>query len=240
MSTIASVAIVAALIGEPARTAMLLTLMDGRALTASELAEAAGVTPPTASGHLAQLLDAGLLSLQRQGRHRYYRLASVAVAAMLESMMSLSGELGLARVGKPIATGPRDKALRRARVCYNHLAGAVAVGIADSMAAREQLVFAEDGGALSESGSALLLGLGVELARVGSARQGSTFCRPCLDWSERRSHIGGEVGRQMYAAFVRKGWLRQPEAGRAVAITPAGLAAFEHHFGFGLSSCPAR
>jgi DNA-binding transcriptional ArsR family regulator len=159
MTSIASLASVAALIGEPARTAMLVTLMDGRALTAGELGGAAGVTPPTASGHLGRMLEAGLLTLERQGRHRYYRLASPTFATTLEGMISLTGELDAAAARpKPITTGPRDRALRRARVCYDHLAGEVAVAIADSMAARNQLDFAQDGGAVTECVSAWNIG----------------------------------------------------------------------------------
>ena len=198
MTNIASLAQVAALIGEPARTAMLVTLMDGRALTAGELGRAAGVAGPTASGHLGRLLDAGLLALERQGRHRYYRLATPAVAATLEGMMALSGELQTAAArARPVATGPRDRALRRARLCYDHLAGEVAVAIADGMTARGQLDLAEEGAALTDDGLAFLSSLGVDLAGCPPrpARLG-TFCRPCLDWSERRPHIGGLVGRR--------------------------------------------
>lgn len=233
MTNIASLAGVAALIGDPARAAILVTLMDGRALTAGELATAAGVTPQTASGHLGRLLDAGLLALGRQGRHRYYRIASASVAALIESMMSLSGELSAAagRV-KPVRTGPRDLALRRARLCYDHLAGEVAVAIADRMVARGQLDFGQDGGVITEQGRHLLVELGVGLGSGERARyQRPAFCRPCLDWSERRLHIGGVIGRAMYEGFARRGWLRRCQAGRTVSITPLGAAELNRHFG---------
>ncbi|MFC3711025.1 ArsR/SmtB family transcription factor [Sphingoaurantiacus capsulatus] len=229
MTNIASLASIAALIGEPARTVMLVTLMDGRALTAGELAGAAGVNAPTASGHLGHLLDAGLLALTSQGRHRYYRLASPAVAATLEQMMALSGELAGVRAGaRPVDTGPRDRAMRRARLCYDHLAGEVAVGIADAMSARGQLDFAQDGGALTPAGVELLTTLGVEMDSASPSR--GAFCRPCLDWSERRPHIGGTVGRLLYRAFEQKGWVRRANSGRAVAVTPVGAAALDRHF----------
>ena len=127
MTNVASLAGTAALIGDPARAAMLVTLMDGRALTATELAGAAGVTASTASGHLARMLEAGLLALERQGRHHYYRIAAPSVAGLIESLMSVTGELSAARRQcRPVRTGPSDRALRRARLCYDHLAGEVA------------------------------------------------------------------------------------------------------------------
>ena len=231
MTTVASLAAIAALIGEPARAAILLTLMDGRALTAGELARAAGVTPPTASGHLGSMLDAGLLALERQGRHRYYRLASASVAGLLESMMSLSGEPSAAALrSKPIRTGPRDRALRRARLCYDHLAGEVAVAIAGNMIARGQLEFGQDGGVVTEQGRDFLAVLGVDVVPGTSARPGATFCRPCLDWSERRPHIAGTLGRALYTYFVREGWLSQPSSGRVVSITSRGTSQLNRHF----------
>jgi DNA-binding transcriptional ArsR family regulator len=231
MTNIASLATMATLVGEPTRTAMLVTLMDGRAFTAGELADAANVTPQTASGHLGRLLEAGLLALERQGRHRYYRLSGPSVATMLEGMMTLAGELDAAAFRpKPIATGPRDRALRRARLCYDHLAGEVAVAIADIMIGRGELDFTRDGGAITASGLSLLGDLGIGPADPARSRR-AAFCRPCLDWSERRPHIAGAVGRSLYEAFVDKGWVRRPETGRAVAITPRGAMELERTFG---------
>ena len=212
---------------------MLIALMDGRALTAGELGQAAGVSPPTASGHLARMLDAGLLALERQGRHRYYRLANASVAGLVEKLMAVSGDLaGIAGPPRPIVTGPHDRALRRARLCYDHLAGEIAVAIATSMSARGLLDFSEDGGAFTDDGLRFLSSLGVD---TGSPAQGlargATFCRPCLDWSERRPHIAGLVGRALYASFVRADWVRAPTHGRAVQVTPLGQQALNHHFG---------
>lgn len=235
MSSISSLAGTAALIGEPARTAMLVALIDGRALTAGELAGAAGVSAPTASAHLSRLLDAGMLALDRQGRHRYYRLANAAVATMLEGMMALGEVLdGSAAIPRrPIVTGPRDKALRRARLCYDHLAGEIAVALADSMIARGQLDFGEDGAAVTPQGLAFLASLGVDLVPDGRRfRSGrSVFCRPCLDWSERRPHIAGAVGSALYRAFSEQGWMRRVGGSRAVSITPLGAAGLDRHFG---------
>jgi DNA-binding transcriptional ArsR family regulator len=233
MTTIATVAGIAALIGDPARAAILVTLMDGRALSAGELADAAGVTPSTASGHLGRMLEGGLLALERQGRHRYYRISAPSVATLLESMMTLSGELSDAAARcKPVRTGPRDLALRRARLCYDHLAGEVAVAMAQAMIARGQLIFGEDGGLLTEPGRAFLTELGIDLdsSQAQAARRGS-FCRPCLDWSERRPHLAGLVGRALYGAFAQRGWMHRSDSGRAVSISPHGAAQLNRHFG---------
>jgi DNA-binding transcriptional ArsR family regulator len=232
MTNVASLAGIAALIGDPARAVILVTLMDGRALTAGELAKAAGVTPSTASGHLSRMLEAGLLALERQGRHRYYRIANASVAGLVETMMSLSGELNdAASRSKKVSTGPRDRALRRARLCYDHLAGEVAVSIADRMIARGQLDWGQDGGIVTEQGMELLAALGVDLCSDSSASSRRTpFCRPCLDWSERRPHVAGSVGRALYDSFVRHGWVRQSGVSRAVLITPLGVLALNRHF----------
>jgi len=221
MTNTASLARTAALIGDPARASMLAALMDGRALTASELARSAGVTPRTGSGHLARLADGGLLGVARQGRHRYHRLASPAVARLLESLMSASVELA---GGEPlrarVRVGPRDAALRLARTCYDHLAGEVAVAIADAMAARGEIELSPDGAALSQAGVARLKDVGVDLDAAG--RSGRVFCRPCLDWSERRAHIAGAVGAALYQGLLARGWARARQGTRAVDITPAG------------------
>jgi hypothetical protein len=145
-------------------------------------------------------------------------------------MMSLAGTLDAATRPRPVRTGPRDQALRRARLCYDHLAGEVAVAIADAMAARGQLDFAQDGGALTEDGMALLATLGIDSIAPSRGRR-APFCRPCLDWSERRPHIGGAVGRTLYAAFERNHWMRRAAAGRAVLITPRGATELHRHFG---------
>ena len=235
MTNVASLAGTAALIGDPARAAMLVTLMDGRALTAGELAGAAGVMPSTASGHLGRMLEAGLLALERQGRHRYYRIASAPVAGLIESLMSVTDELcAAASRCKPVSTGPRDRALRRARLCYDHLAGEVAVAIAASMMSREQLNFDQDGGIVTEGGMSLLASLGVGLDHGALPSRQAMFCRPCLDWSERRPHIAGLVGRALYAALLREGWVSAPTHGRAVTITWLGQQNLERHFGMAL------
>ncbi len=239
MPSTAEFAETAALIGDPARANMLIALMDGRALTATELARVAGITPQTASGHLAHLTEAGLLAMTRQGRHHYHRLASADVARMLESIMSVTaGRRPLPARPARTVTGPRDAALRRARTCYDHLAGQLAVAMADRMIARGEIELSPDGGALSEGGAAFLSGLGVDLeaAHADAMRRGGgrIFCRPCLDWSERRPHIAGAVGAAMSRAWFAHGWLRRIEGSRAVTLTRSGEMALGTAFDLGL------
>ena len=229
MLSTAALAETAALIGDPARAAMLTSLMDGRALTATELARAAGITAQTASGHLARLTAAGLLAMERQGRHRYHRLGSVAVAQMLESMMSIAANPSSPRP-RTVVTGPRQIALRQARTCFDHLAGVLAVAIADRMVARGHVELSADGGHLTEAGRVFLINLDIDPQPNGK-RRGAVFCRPCLDWSERRPHIAGQVGAALCRACLDRGWLRRIEGSRAVSISPAGRLALDRAFG---------
>ena len=233
MLSTAAFAETAALVGDPARANMLAALMDGRALTATELAGVAGVTPPTASGHLARLTAAGLLAVERQGRHRYHRLATPAVAQMLEGIMAVAAG-GAGRAGRAAAVvGPRDQALRRARTCYDHLAGRIAVAMADRMVARGEIELSPDGGALTEAGAGFLHRLGLDL-ELTTARPGRrVFCRPCLDWSERRPHIAGALGAALCRHCFARGWMRRIEGTRAVSVTPAGRLALGTAFEWG-------
>lgn len=219
----ATLAGTATLIGDPARASMLAALLDGRALTATELARCAGIAPQTASGHLAKLTARGLVAVTRQGRHRYHRLASPAIATMLETIMSV------APATATIAVGTSDPALRRARSCYDHLAGAVAVAIADRMVARGHLVVGVDGAALTADGEAFLArALAIELG--DDRRDARRFCRPCLDWTERRPHVAGAVGAALLTTCLARRWVRRRSESRALAITPAGQIALRSHF----------
>ncbi|WP_419899108.1 ArsR/SmtB family transcription factor [Roseomonas sp. USHLN139] len=226
MLSTAGFAGIAALIGEPARATMLAALLDGRALTAGELATAAGIAPQTASAHLARLTEAGLLAMQRQGRHRYHRLASPAVAQMLEGLMAVAAAAAPPPRPAP-RTGPRDAALRRLRGCYDHLAGQVAVALADRLVARGQIELSADGGALTEAGRDFFAGIGLALPE---ARGGRLFCRPCLDWSERRPHLAGQLGRAFCGFCLAQGWIRRQEGSRAISVTPPGWQALHRHF----------
>ena len=183
-----SLAEVAALVGNPARANMLQALVDGRALTASELAYAGRVAPQTASDHLAKLTEGRLLALAKQGRHSYYRLASPLVATMLESIMAVAAD-GPARY-QPRWRG--GDALRNARTCYDHLAGRLGVAMADALVERDYIALSEDGGVVTPQGEDFFLRFGIDLRERTRSRR--PFCRPCLDWSERRTHLAGAVG----------------------------------------------
>ncbi|MDB5706652.1 MAG: Transcriptional regulator, ArsR family [Sphingomonas bacterium] len=214
-----SIAAIAALIGDPARANMLTALMDGRALTVSELAQAAGIGLPTASGHLAKLDAAGLLVARRQGRHRYFHLSGPDVGDALESLMSLAARTGALRV----RTGPNDAALRQARICYDHLAGERAVEMMRSFA-RRGLITEEAAPAMTPAGAHFFVKLGIDLDGLGNSRR--PLCRACLDWSERRSHPGGALGAAILDHIIAAGWASRAD-GRAIRFGPAGAAAFD-------------
>jgi DNA-binding transcriptional ArsR family regulator len=218
----------AAAIGEPARAAMLTVLMDGRALTATELAGVAGITPQTASTHLARLISADLVTVEKQGRNRYHRLAGPGVACLLESLMQHTTG-GVARQRVP-RTGPRDEAMRRARTCYDHLAGRVGVAIADALVAQGHVEIDDEAGLVTEGGAAFLARVGIALPEA-SGRSTRPLFRPCLDWSERRPHLAGRLGAAICTHGFDAGWLRRIAGTRAVSITPKGQAAMVKIFG---------
>ncbi len=232
MASNALFAEVATLAGDPARAGMLHALMDGRALTASELAHVAGITAQTASSHLARMVTAGLLSVEKQGRHRYHRLASPAVAQMMESIMRVASDLEPAP--RRVVVGPRDAALREARTCYDHLAGRLGVALADALVAGGHAELAGDGGLITETGAAFLGKVGIDVEALQAprgTRPARILCRPCLDWSERRPHLAGAVGAALCAHSLAKGWIRRIDGTRAVAVTPKGQRIFREEFG---------
>jgi DNA-binding transcriptional ArsR family regulator len=224
MSDISRMASVAALLGDPARANILTALLDGRALTAKELAFAARVTPQTASGHLARLTDACLLAAEKQGRHRYFRLASPLVGQMLESVMAVAGP-------EPRLTSWRGgEGLRTARTCYDHLAGRLGVALADALSDAGHIALSHDGGEVTEPGHAFLRDFGAEPT---AGRR--VFCRPCLDWSERRPHIAGRLGAALADRCPALGWIQRQRDSRAVTITAAGAHGFAETFGITLN-----
>jgi DNA-binding transcriptional ArsR family regulator len=219
---------VAALVGDPSRANILEALQDGRALTATELACLAGVSAATASEHLSKLVGGGLLAVSRQGRHRYYRLGSPEIGRMLESMMVVAGGRAAAETNRR-ATPRIDPALREARTCYDHLAGRLGVGLADGLIARGIVVLGEEAGEVTEGGRAWLAEFGVPIERTGKTRR--LFCRPCLDWSERRPHFAGLLGAELCRRCEDMGWITRGRDSRAVTITADGRRGFEQAFG---------
>ena len=233
MVSSAMLSAVAAIAGDPARAEMLHALMDGRALTATELSRVANIAPQTASGHLARMTSVGILSVEKQGRHRYHRLASPKVAHMLESMMQVASDLEPSR--KRLSVGPRDLALRKARTCYDHLAGGLGVALADALVKQGLAEVDGDAGIITKKGAVFFdsIGLGLNAAQSRMKTTERVMCRPCLDWSERRPHIAGAVGAALCNHSFEKGWIRRIEGTRAVALTPKGEKIFREQFGIG-------
>jgi DNA-binding transcriptional ArsR family regulator len=220
----ADVAKVAGLLADPARARMLDTLLAGRALAAGELARHAGVSPPTASAHLGRLLDGGLLAVETQGRHRYYRLAGPAVAEAMEALSLIAPPLPV----RSLRQSQRAEVLRFARSCYDHLAGVVGVALADALLRAGTLRAA--GGRdyeVTPEGEAALAGLGVEVAAL--RRQRRVFARRCLDWTERTPHVSGALGAALLARLLELGWLARGRVPRGLVLTDAGRDGLAAH-----------
>jgi DNA-binding transcriptional ArsR family regulator len=218
------IALLGSLIGDPARANMLTALMSGKALTASELAGEAGITLQTASSHLAKLTGGGLVDQRKQGRHRYFTLAGEEVGALLESMMGMAVKRGHIRT----RTGPRDPALRKARVCYNHLAGELGVAMYDGLLARGLVAEHGEDVDLTDVGHAFFNEFGVDIEGLTGLRR--PLCKSCLDWSARRSHLAGSLGTATLDRIYRLGWARREPNSRIVAFTRKGEAAFREMF----------
>jgi DNA-binding transcriptional ArsR family regulator len=220
---------IAALLGERARADILTALMAGPALTATELAAEAGVTKQTASAHLAKLLDARLVAVESQGRHRYFRLADRDVAELMEKIMGVAYRAGAVR----LRTSPREPALRKARVCYDHLAGDLGVRLYDALLERHLLSPGTTGLTLSRKGRRSFEDLGIDLDALSRLRR--PLCRACLDWSERRHHLAGALGAALLARFVALGWARMAQGSRVVAFSPPGERALRERFGLAVT-----
>ncbi|MET2829694.1 ArsR/SmtB family transcription factor [Mesorhizobium shangrilense] len=216
------IARIASLVGDPARANMLTALMGGTALTASELALEAGVSLPTASSHLSKLMEGGLLTLASQGRHRYYGLAGPQVAGMIESIIGVAASVGPQRV-RP---GPRDTAMRVARVCYDHLAGEQAVAMLDRLVAKNVLVRDDNEISLAPSAASHFAAIGIDVY----TKPRRPVCRACLDWSVRRSHLAGTLGAAILDKILAEKWARREKDSRAVIFSPPGKQAFERVF----------
>jgi DNA-binding transcriptional ArsR family regulator len=223
----------AALLSDVARAAIMCALLDGRARTAGELAFAAGVTPQTASSHLARLVDAGLIAVVPQGRHRYHRLASPEAAQTLEVL----GVLVTAQPRRLRVPGPRDAALRAARTCYDHLAGRFGVAIADALRITGSTVAHDRDVEVTPEGERRLSCLGIDVARLRQDRR--PLCRHCLDWSERRPHLAGSVATEILRAALASGWIERLKDSRAVRVTVAGRRVFDEALGRGFEELDA-
>jgi DNA-binding transcriptional ArsR family regulator len=226
---IVSMAEIGALVGDPARANMLEALFDRRALTAKELAVRAGVSPQTASGHLSKLIATGLIAMERHGRFRYHRLASREIAGMLESMMQVASTQNITKAGRTVRTGPRDAAMRIARSCYDHMAGQLAVGLTDAMVDRGHIEFDNDAAGVTKEGRVFLHQFGIDIAAATQSKR--IFCRPCLDWSERRPHLAGAIGAALMQRSFDLGWVKRMNGTRALTITRAGQTGFHKTFG---------
>lgn len=225
------IARIASLLGDPARADALTALMADRALTATELATTAGVTKQTMSAHLSKLLDAALVTVEQQGRHRYFRLANEDVAGLLESLMGVAFRTGATRM----LSSPREPALRKARVCYDHLAGEVGVGVYEALTRHGALAASEDGLRLTKSGEEWFARMGVNTE--AAARQRRIFCRPCMDWSERRFHLAGALGAALLNRFRELGWVKFDKHSRVVRITPMGERELQSFGPESMTSC---
>ncbi|WP_342754323.1 winged helix-turn-helix domain-containing protein [Pantoea sp. MBD-2R] len=213
-----AISMVASAMSDPSRVRMLCALMDGRAWTATELSVAADIAASTASAHLGRLMAGKLIVCLSQGRHRYYRLAGQDIAALIEMMMGVSWK----RIEPPATRTPY--ALRRARTCYDHLAGEVAVGIYEFMQNANWI--AADGNSITQKGHRQLPQLGVVLDTTTRRKS----CCGCLDWSERRCHLGGDAGAALLSCLVQKGWVMRTAGYREVSITEEGRSAFKRLF----------
>lgn len=218
------IAHIAALIGDPARANMLTALMSGKALTVSELSEEAGVTIQTASSHLSKLDAGGLLRPRKQGRHKYFSLANDEVAHVLEGLMGLAAGSGHLRK----RTGPKDIELRKARVCYNHLAGDMGTQLFDSLMAQGHLAINGEDLILTATGANFATGFHIDLDSLRSNR--TPLCRECLDWSERRSHLAGSLGRAFLSRFEDLSWASRDQKTRVVTFSRIGAQEFERLF----------
>jgi DNA-binding transcriptional ArsR family regulator len=210
------IASIAVLVGDPTRAAMLAALMDGTAHTATELALEGDVAPSTASSHLARLTGGGLVTIVKQGRHRYFRIATPEVAAAIEGLMNLAPRAG----SRSRRSGPRDERLRRARLCYDHLAGEAGVRLLDGLRERSFVGSRDEALMLTTGGEAWCHQVGIDVAPMRAA--GRQLCRSCLDWSERRMHLAGALGAALLNRLLALGYARREADCRAVTLSAEG------------------
>ena len=221
----ADIAVAAGLFADSTRAAVIAALLDGRALTAGELARAAEVSAPTASSHLNRLRAAGFLTVSKQGRHRYYSLADERVGRAFEALAALAPS----RPVRSLRQSRVAEHLRYARTCYDHLAGASAVALTETLLHNGDLVAGEETYELTDAGARRLTDFGLDLAALARARR--SFAHPCLDWSERRHHIGGALGAALLSRMIELRWLRRDADSRAVRLEPPARKGFRDVLG---------
>lgn len=226
---IALISETAQLIGDPARANMLLALKDDGEISSGALADCAGVAASTASEHLAKLVAAGLITVRKQGRRRYYSLAGHAVAEALESIEGVASTLS----ARGLRPSEPDPGCLHARCCYDHIAGRVGVGLCDGMLANGYLAHSPGGVDLTDAGGAWLAAMGVDVA--GLARAPRRLVRLCTDWSMHSLHVGGAAGAAMLDGFLRQGWIRRRRGSTVLTVTPSGTAALRKTFGLDFS-----
>lgn len=216
-----NISFVANLIGDTTRAKMLTALMGGKALTATELALEAEITSQTASSHLSKLVEGQLLVVRKQGRHKYFQLKNEEIAALLEMLLNISSNINHPKT----KTGPSDPRLRQSRVCYDHLAGEVGVFLYDSLVKNSNIIDEGSETALTEQGVTFFKELGFNIAELKKSKR--PLCKSCLDWSERRNHLSGQVGHWILSDIYNKGWAVKDVDSRCILFTPRGLKQFE-------------
>lgn len=224
MNADVNIAATGALLADPTRAQILLLLLDGRALPAGELARRARVSPSTASAHLTKLLEGGLLAVERQGRHRYFRLAQPSVGKALEALASISPPVAV----RSLRESQVGQAIHFARTCYDHLAGKLGVGLTESLVKSGTLCETENSFELSPAGADRLTAFGLDLPQL--RRQRRAFAPRCLDWSERRHHVAGSLGAALVTRLFDLGWVRRTDASRAVQLTDTGRQGLANTF----------
>jgi len=221
-----NIAVIASLIGDNARAKMLTALLGGKALTATELALEADITSQTASTHLAKLVDGQLLHVRKQGRHKYFQLMNLSVAQLLESLLNISVDLAPSKV----STGPSDIRLKQARICYDHLAGELAVDIYDSLHKQNFIIDNGSETLLTDLGKEFFSSIGFDFYQIKKSKR--PICKSCLDWSERRNHLAGILGQWVLNDMFEKGWAERALDSRIINISKTSLVKIKSRYQF--------
>jgi len=214
------ISLISRLIADKTRAKMLIGLMGGKALTATELSLEADISPQTASSHLAKLVQGQLLVVRKQGRHKYFQLQGNEVAALLESLLNLSVNNQV----KTVTTGPEDSRLRKARICYDHLAGEMGVALYSSLVSQGHIIDKQCETVLTEQGKLFFQEIGLDFKYYLLAKR--PMCKSCLDWSERKNHLAGLLGQWILTDMLRRGWASKDLDSRAISFTTSGLKSF--------------